>query len=71
MLTKLQFTKRVAQNIKTIRLREGISQEELADRAQLYRTYVGHIEKGRYSPSGYVLYKLIKALNIDPKELLS
>lgn len=47
MLTKIQFTKQIAQNIKKIRQRAGISQEELADRAELYRTYVGHIEKAR------------------------
>lgn len=70
MITKEQFTKKFAQKLRSIRKEKNISQEELAHKAELYRTYVGHLETGRYSPSGYVLFKLIKALEVDPKELL-
>jgi len=70
MVTKKEFTKRLAKKVQETRRKKNMSQEELADRAELYRTYVGHIENGRYSPSGYVLYKLIRALGVNPKELL-
>ena len=70
MLTKVQFTDKVAQRIKELREQKGMSQEELAHRANLYRTYVGHIETKRYSPSGYVIYKIAKALGVTPDELL-
>lgn len=70
MLTKTQFTEKVAQRIKDLREKRGMSQEELAYRAGLYRTYVGHIETKRYSPSGYVIYKVAKALGTTPEELL-
>jgi len=62
MLTKKQFTIKLAKKIRQLRKEKGMSQEELAHEAGLYRTYVGHIEKGRYSPSAYVLYKIKGAL---------
>ncbi len=69
MLTKEQFTKKVAENIKREREKSGLSQEDLADRAGLYRTYIGHIENARYSPSAYVLHKITKALQVDLDEI--
>lgn len=71
MLTKKEFTNQVANKLTKLRKEKGISQEELADRAALYRTYVGHLENSRYSPSAYVLYKIIKALKINPQEFFS
>lgn len=70
MLTKKQFTKKLGKNIKRAREKKGISQEELADRADLYRTYVGHLENARYSPSAYVLHKVAEALGISYQNLL-
>jgi transcriptional regulator with XRE-family HTH domain len=36
---------RVADNIRKIRNNIGISQEELADRCGLHRTYIGSVER--------------------------
>ena len=58
MLSKKEFTIEVAKRIKKWREKRNVSQEELAHRAGLYRTYVGHLENARYSPSAYVLYKI-------------
>lgn len=65
MLNKGKFTQIVGDNIRKVREEKNISQEELADEAGLYRTYVGHLEKARYSPSAYILYKLAKVLKVD------
>lgn len=46
----------------------GITQEELADRLNLSRTHMGHIEQGRKSPSMEVLTKIAKALKTSPKD---
>lgn len=67
MISKNQFTEKLAKRIKEVREAKKMSQEELAYQAGLYRTYVGHI----YSPSGYVLYKLAKALNVEVSNLLN
>jgi transcriptional regulator with XRE-family HTH domain len=71
MLSKKEFTERLARRVKQVRVEKGISQEELAYQAGLYRTYVGHIENARYSPSSYVLYRIAKALKVELKNLLS
>lgn len=71
MLDKKEFTKRLAKKLQILRKQKRMSQEDLADRAGLYRTYIGHIENGRYSPSAHVLYKIIKALQADPRDFLS
>lgn len=71
MLSKDAFTKKVAARIKKVREEKGVSQEELAHEAKLYRTYVGHLENGRYSPSAYVLYKIAKALKVKMESLLT
>jgi transcriptional regulator with XRE-family HTH domain len=71
MLSRQEFTKKIAKKIKVLRESKNMSQEELADRAKLYRTYIGHIENARYSPSAYVLYKIADALGISRFDLLS
>jgi len=65
MLSKKEFTTEVGKRIKKWREKRNISQEELAHRAGLYRTYVGHLENARYSPSAYVLYKIARVLRVD------
>lgn len=70
MLSKKEFTIRLAKKIKEVREAKGISQEELADRAELYRTYIGHIENARYSPSAFVIYKIARALEIKTCDLI-
>jgi len=65
MLSKKEFTVEVGKRIKKWRVKRNVSQEELAHRAGLYRTYVGHLENARYSPSAYVLYKIAKVLRVE------
>lgn len=53
-----------ASNLKRIRAKRGLSQEALADRAGIDRTYVGALEKGNYSASLDVIEKLALALDV-------
>lgn len=69
MLSKKALTQKVGKNIKRLREKRGLSQEELAHRTGLYRTYIGHLENARYSPSAYVLYKIAKALKVELRDL--
>ncbi len=55
---------RVGRNIKTVREARGWSQEELADRAELHRTYVSGVERGVRNPTITVLERLAKALKV-------
>ena len=56
--------------IARLRQSAGISQEELADRAGIHRTYVSQIERGLKSPTIVMLLRLSKALNSAPSKLI-
>lgn len=58
---------------KTVRMyrsRAGYSQEELADRAEIHRTYIGGIERGERNPTLLMIRRLAKALGVNPSQLL-
>lgn len=55
--------------LRKVRLAAGISQEELASRANLDRTYVSGCERGKRNPSLKTIDKLAKALNVNLMEL--
>jgi len=48
----------------------GISQEQLADRAGLHRTYVSLIERGKRTASIEVLRRVASALGVRMSELI-
>lgn len=58
----------VGQRIRELRLKIGISQEALANRAEIDRTYVTDVENGRRNISIENLEKLVNALNVDFKD---
>ena len=55
--------------IKTQRASLGISQEELAHRAGLHRTYISDLERGARNPSVESIEKLAAALQISVAKL--
>lgn len=59
------FGKKIAE----LRKRIGISQEELAFRCDVHRTYVGSIERGEKSPTLRTIEKFAKGLGVDIIEL--
>lgn len=62
---------RFGNRVRALRLKQGLSQEELAERADLHRTYIGSIERGEQNISLRNIEKLAKALNVSPERLLS
>jgi transcriptional regulator with XRE-family HTH domain len=56
--------------IRDIRSRRGISQEELASRIPMHRTYLGGIERGQRNPSYTNIRRIADALLVRPSELL-
>ena len=69
--TSLSARARLAKNLRSLRARDGLSQEALADLANLHRTYVGSIERSERNVSLDNVEKLATALKIDICELLS
>ncbi|OIQ93587.1 HTH-type transcriptional regulator SinR [mine drainage metagenome] len=60
----------LARNLRIYRQERGLSQEELAHRADLDRTYISALERCVYAASIDVLEKLASALNVEPADLL-
>ncbi|XQC05825.1 helix-turn-helix domain-containing protein [Arcobacter cryaerophilus gv. pseudocryaerophilus] len=60
----------LAEKLKLRRLDLNLSQEALADKCGLDRTYISLIERSRRNPSYLSLIKLCDGLEIDLKELL-
>ena len=60
-----------AENIRRIRKSIGLSQEELADRAGLHRTYISSIERFERNVSLENIFLLAKALGVEPADLVT
>jgi transcriptional regulator with XRE-family HTH domain len=60
----------LAQNIKAFRKDKGISQEELAERCSLHRTYIGSVEREERNVTLSTLEVLSDALQINVANLL-
>ncbi len=59
-----------ADNLRIVRVGKGLSQEALADSAELDRTYISALERCRYSASLDTIERIAMALEIAPAELL-
>jgi transcriptional regulator with XRE-family HTH domain len=55
--------------IRSLRLKKKLSQEKLAELADLHRTYVGQIENGKRNIALKNIAKLAEALRVPIKEL--
>lgn len=62
---------RFGKRIRDLRKQKGWSQEELADKVDLHRTYIGAIERGEQSVSIDKIEALAKGLRISLEELFS
>lgn len=55
--------------IKELRATKSITQEELADRCGMFRTYMSRIESGLANPTVTMLHAMAKGLDVDIQEL--
>ncbi|MCA9940031.1 MAG: helix-turn-helix transcriptional regulator [Anaerolineales bacterium] len=60
-----------AQNVRAFRQRQGMSQEELAYKAQLSVRTIRAIESGQRQMKIQTVYKLCQALQVPASQLLS
>lgn len=56
--------------IKQLRQERGMSQQELADYAEIDRSYISDMERGRYNPTLLTVYKLADILKVLPHEII-
>ena len=68
---KQKFAKYVGKRLREVREKKtNLSQEQLSEQAGYYRTYVGHIENGKHSPSVHTMWRLAKVMKVDLSDLL-
>lgn len=65
-----EYARAVGEAIRRIREEKGLSQEELANRAGIHRTYVGGVERGERNPTVESLKKIADGLGVEPEEIL-
>lgn len=62
---------RFGENLRRVRRRVGLSQDELAARASLHRTEIGMLENGQRVARITTMIQLAGAMGIDPAELIA
>ncbi|MCF8023836.1 MAG: helix-turn-helix domain-containing protein [Clostridiales bacterium] len=60
----------VGERIKAVRKKKGLSQYELAKRADISQSFLSYIERGEKSPTLRTLEKITKAMEIPLEELV-
>lgn len=65
-----KILKTFAQRVRALRLEKGWTQEELARRTDLHRTYIGSIERCERNVSLLNVERIAAALKVDVKDLL-
>jgi transcriptional regulator with XRE-family HTH domain len=64
-------TRRIADRLKTIRLQKGLTQSELAERANINSNYYAKLERGEVTASIPMLERIADTLNIDISEMFA
>lgn len=69
MTNKKTILLKFGQKVREERLKQGLSQEALAAKAGVHRTYIGMIERGEKNITLVNIEKIAKALGISISEL--
>ena len=69
--TILKYRKIFGETIRTRRKALDMSQEKLAEKAELHHNYVGEIERGEKAATIDTIMKIAKALGVRASDLFS
>ena len=67
----MDIQRRLALNLKRLRMKHGWSQEQLAFEAGIHRTYISDLERGARNPTILLLEKLAKPFAVPASDLLA
>ncbi|EOO16121.1 MULTISPECIES: helix-turn-helix domain-containing protein [Bacillus cereus group] len=65
------FLKLIGENIRFLRKKRGLTQEELAERINLQQAYIGGVERGERNISMLTLQKIADGLDVSPDLVLN
>lgn len=68
---KFELLNRFGEKVREERLKKGLSQEELAEKAGVHRTYIGMIERGEKNITLMNIKKVANALDLKIDQLLA
>ena len=71
MPKKLSYQQIIGQAIRHHRNAVGMSQEKLAEKANLHPVYFGQVERGEQTVSIYALMRIAKALGVRVRDLVA
>ncbi len=71
MNSKKEILIQFGKNVREIRKKKGLSQEQLAFKSDLHRTYIGMIERAEKNITLLNIEKIAKALDVNITELFS
>ncbi len=69
MRKNAKLPKLLGKRVQKMRKLAGLTQEELAEKVNVSRAYIGYIEQARNTPSLELLEKIAKVLRVDMKDL--
>lgn len=69
-ITHRHVLEKFGEKMQKTRKEKGVTQEELAAKLSMHRTYIGLIERGERNPTIRTLYKIAKALDVESSKLL-
>lgn len=61
----------LGKHIKSLRLSNNLTQEQLAEKVGVHPTYIGKIESGKNNISTKMLFKISRALKVKLPDLFS
>ncbi len=71
MAVRNNISKILGEAIRTERIKAGLSQEKLAEKAGLARNYIGNIERAEYKVTVETLALIAKALKVRVRDLVN
>ncbi len=71
MQSKTDVLIKLGERVRDLRKERGLSQEQLAFKADLHRTYIGMIERAEKNITLINIEKIAIAFNVDIKELFN
>lgn len=66
----MDFAEKVGERVRTLRISQGLRQEDLAARSRITRTHLSRIERGQVNMRMDNLEAICEGLSVQPDEIM-